>query len=157
MSMSETTEMQVDAASQDFIESMGLVYQAEGLPRISGRILGLLTIGDRAFSLQELAEVLQVSRGSVSTNTRLLESFGMVERTAKPGDRQGFYQLAPEPYSRGLRGAVMRLSKAHQVVKTARGKVPKSAKGAHKNLAQMEGFYEVAVRGLEEMIDGLES
>jgi DNA-binding transcriptional regulator GbsR (MarR family) len=147
----------IDAASQEFIEAMGLVYQGDGLPRIAGRILGFLTIKDEAFSLQELADCLQVSRGSISTNTRLLEQFGMVERLAKPGDRQGFYHLAPSPYSRGLRGAIRRLTKAHRTVRTARAKIPKSAKGAHKNLAEMDRFYDVAINGLEDILSGLAS
>lgn len=150
-----STITSIDAPSQDFIEAMGLVYQGDGLPRIAGRILGLLTIKDCHFSLQELADLLEVSRGSISTNTRLLEQFGMIERIAKPGDRQGFYQLAEEPYSRGMRGAIQRLSKAQKVVATARTKISKSATGAHKNLSEMEHFYDVAISGLEDILSSL--
>ena len=73
----------------------------------------------------------------------------------KPGDRQGFYQLAPNPYARGLRGAIEPLSKARRVVTTARAKIPKTSRNAHKKLRKMEGFYTKTVAGLEEIIEDL--
>ncbi len=144
--------MKLDKPTQEFIESMGLVYQADGLPRIAGRILGFLTIKDSSYSLQELADVLEVSRGSVSTNTRLLEQFGMVDRVAKSGDRQGFYRLSPDAYPSVLAGAKMRMLKARKAIAAALEKIPKSAKGSHNNLKEMAGFYDITIEGLDSIV-----
>lgn len=145
--------IKLDKDSQEFIESMGLVFQTDGLPRIAGRILGFLTITDDEHSLQELADCLEVSRGSISTNTRLLEQFGMVERIAKSGDRQGFYRLAPNAFPSVLRGAIHRMHKAREIILKASDRVPKKAKGAHKNLAEMTRFYDVTIKGMNRIME----
>lgn len=142
----------LNPASQDFVEALGVVYQDDGLPRIAGRIMALLMLKDSSLSLHELADDLQVSRGSISTNTRLLEQFGMVERIAKPGDRQFFYRLAEDPYSSVMKGAVHRLKKASEVVSKARKGIPKSEKGAHSNLKEASKFYEVIIKGFEDIV-----
>jgi DNA-binding transcriptional regulator GbsR (MarR family) len=78
-----------------FIERMGLEAEADGLPRISGRVLGFLITSSNPASLEETAERLHVSRASVSTNCRLLEQLGAAERVTLPGDRKDYYTLAP--------------------------------------------------------------
>ncbi len=144
--------MKIDKDSQEFIESMGLVFQTDGLPRIAGRILGFLTIKTDAHSLQELADHLEVSRGSISTNTRLLEQFGMVERIAKSGDRQGFYQLAPDPFPSVLKGAILRMTKAREIVVKASDRIPKKSASAQRNLENMARFYEITIKGMNKII-----
>ncbi len=142
----------IDKDSQEFIESMGLVFQADGLPRIAGRILGFLTLLPEAHSLQELADALEVSRGSVSTNTRLLEQFSMVERVAKSGDRQGFYRLAPEAFPSVLRGAIHRMTKAHQIIQRAAERIPKKSPASRRNLTEMARFYDVTIKGMNDIL-----
>lgn len=88
----------VAATRAEFIEKIGLITQAEGLPRIAGRVFGLLIFDGDVVSFGDLATRLQVSRGSISSSIRLLEERGLVKRIAKPGDRQDYFQLAPDPY-----------------------------------------------------------
>jgi biotin operon repressor len=78
-----------------FVERMGLEAERDGLPRIAGRILGFLITADAPASLDQIADALQVSRASVSTNCRLLEQIGAAERVSLPGDRKDYYELAP--------------------------------------------------------------
>jgi len=80
-----------------FIEEMGLISQENGGPRIAGRILGLLIVEDEALSLQQISDRLEISRGSASTNARLLARRGLLRLIAKPGDRQDYYQLTSSP------------------------------------------------------------
>lgn len=144
--------MKIDKDSQEFIESMGLVFQDDGLPRIAGRILGFLTIRTEPHSLQELADCLEVSRGSISTNTRLLEQFGMVERVAKPGDRQGFYQLAQDAFPNVLHGAIQRMTKARQIILKAGERIPRKSALAKKNLEDMARFYDITIDGMDAIL-----
>jgi len=143
----------LDKSSLEFIESMGLVYQADNLPRIAGRIIGLLMVTDDLFTLQELADALEVSRGSISTNTRLLEQFGMTERVARSGERQSYYRLTDDPYSKVMRGAGQRLRKARDIVNNALKKIPKTNKGAQKNLKEISRFYDITVKGIDDIVD----
>jgi DNA-binding transcriptional ArsR family regulator len=88
-----------------FIENMGLHYQHYGLSRISGRILGLLLVTPQPISSEEMAEALQVSRSSVSTNLRTLLMTGLIEKVSLPGNRVDFFTLTPGLVAKGSRTA----------------------------------------------------
>ena len=94
------------AAAKSFIESIGLSAQADGLPRIAGRMLGFFVLNGGPCSLSDLAARRQVSRGRISTNARILCGLGIIQRMSKTGDRQDYFQLASNPYSRLLEGYV---------------------------------------------------
>lgn len=85
-----------------FIENMGLHYQEYGVPRIGGRILGLLFIHPQPISAEEMAEALQVSRSSISTNLRTLLLTDLVEKVSRPGERVDFYVVAPNLWQKAL-------------------------------------------------------
>lgn len=99
-----------------FIERYGLLAEQDGLPRIAGRLIALLIVEDGPFSFSDLAERLQVSRGSISTNTRLLERYGLIERIARAGDRQDYFQITQDPWVRLLEAWLNRQAKTKQAV-----------------------------------------
>jgi len=74
-----------------FIENVGMYFENTGLPRIGGRILGLLMISHGPLSAENIETLLRVSRGSISTNMRILIASGLVEKTSVTGDRTTFY------------------------------------------------------------------
>jgi len=142
-----------DPASAAFVEEMGLIFQAEGMPRIAGRIFGHLVLCGGPFSLSELAIQLKASRGSISTNTRLLENIGLIERTGVAGDRQGYYRLAPDPYTRLLKGSIQRISKAHATVCRAQQRIPRRQTAAHGRLDELATFYSKTITGFEAILE----
>ncbi len=85
-----------------FVENMGLHYQEYGLTRIAGRIIGLLLISPKPISSEEMAEALQVSRSSISTNIRTLLVWELVEKVSLPGDRVDYYVLGAESWQKSL-------------------------------------------------------
>ncbi len=99
-------------ASENFIEQMGLILQADGGPRIAGRIFGLLIVEGRPMSLHEMADRLEVSRASASTNARLLANGGVLRLISRPGDRQDYYELTPNPFQRILEGVGAKMRRA---------------------------------------------
>lgn len=105
----EHTDPSRAAAAQNFIQQMGLVMQADGGPRIAGRIFGLLLVEGRAMSLSEIATSLEVSRASASTNARLLARGGLLRLISRPGDRQDFYELVENPFQHMLASMGARL------------------------------------------------
>ena len=52
---------------------MGRQFEEDGAPRIAGRLFGFLMVQEEACSLDDVAEQLRVSKGSASSNARLLE------------------------------------------------------------------------------------
>lgn len=82
------------SATSRFIEEMGLMAQERGESRISGRIMGLLTVEGRELSLVQISERLAISKASASTNARDLARKGILRLTSHAGDRQDYYELA---------------------------------------------------------------
>lgn len=96
----------MDQATRDFIESMGRQFEEDGTPRIAGRLFGFLMLQDEPCSLDDVAEQLQVSKGSASSNARLLEQLGIAERVTRAGDRRDYYQISPDIGERTLERAL---------------------------------------------------
>jgi DNA-binding transcriptional regulator GbsR (MarR family) len=88
--------------AQAFVESMGVYFERYTLSRIGGRLLGLLLVADRPLSLDDLANILSVSRASVSTNMRLILATGLAELMTLPGDRHDYYQFTHDTWERAL-------------------------------------------------------
>ncbi len=83
-----------------FIEEGGLLFEMVGLPRMAGRIFGWLLISNPPHqSPGELAEVLQASKGSISTMTRLLVQIGLIERLSLPGQRRDYFRIKVNAWS----------------------------------------------------------
>lgn len=142
-----------DTAVSDFVDQMGLILQAEGLPRIAGHIMGLMIIHEGPFSLSQLAVKLNVSRASISTNTRLLEGLEIIVRTAKPGDRQDYFKLSPQPYDRLLRGVVRRMRRARDVVEGTQDALPAAMADSHERLQELDAFYAALIESFMDVID----
>ena len=128
----------------NFIEGMGLLTQAEGLPRIAGRFLALLVIEGGPLGFGEIADRLQVSRGSVSSNARLLETMGVLERVAKPGDRSDYFRLADDPYEQVLTVIEARMARGERLSLQARDGLARHSDAADprvRRLDELAGFY----------------
>jgi len=79
-----------------FADEIGLFYEDLGFTRSWGRVLGwLLVCEPERQSAEDLATVLQASRGSISMTTKALVRGGMVERQTLPGDRRTYYRIRP--------------------------------------------------------------
>lgn len=74
-----------------FVENLGRYFESYGIPRIGGRILGLLLVAHEPLSAESISAILKVSRASVSTNFRLLSVIGLAEKVSFPADRTTYY------------------------------------------------------------------
>lgn len=157
-----TSELDPQPAQNDadgisrFIEQMGLVAQGDGVARIAGRLFGYFIVHGGPVSFAVLAEALQVSRASVSTNARTLVSIGMIERVTRPGDRQDYYQLAESPFLRMIETYLTRMRKMQEILQQADQSIPPHMTATHRRLGQMSDFYSVAVQSNEQMLKELE-
>lgn len=77
----------------DFIDTIGEISQYCGFTRVTGLLKGLLLLSREPISLDDMAERLEVSKASVSTNVAILERWKMVRRVFNRGDRKNYYQL----------------------------------------------------------------
>jgi DNA-binding transcriptional regulator GbsR (MarR family) len=135
---------------RDFVEKLGLCGEEDGLPRIAGRLIGFLMMQERAHSLEELAETLQVSKGSVSTNARLLEDRGILVRAGAPGDRRDYYEIAPAHFERFIQTARRKCQRFLDLVEETLLVVPVEERVPRRRLREARLFYQVMLASLAE-------
>ena len=135
---------------REFVDAMGRHFEAEGVPRIGGRMFGFLLLRAEPCSLDDLSEQLEVSKASASTNARLLEDWALVQRTSLPGDRRDYYEVAPDQ----TRTLEFRLNRVRELGTLLRGAA--QAAGNEKvagRLASMVRFNDEAIAALQPLIE----
>ncbi|UCE19230.1 MAG: MarR family transcriptional regulator [Gemmatimonadota bacterium] len=90
----ELKEMR-DVAVEDF----GKAYNNWGLSKLKGRIVGLLLFNQMPLSLDDIANELHVTKGSVSTVARQLEEGGLIRKVWVKGDRKDYYEIVSDVFS----------------------------------------------------------
>ncbi|TXD37947.1 transcriptional regulator [Lujinxingia vulgaris] len=139
-------------AEIEFIERFGLIFEEDGAPRIAGRIFALALIEDRALTLDDMAEILQVSKASISTNTRLLDGMGLLERTTVPGDRHTYYRLAPDAFEVSLARARRRMVTVLEVLDDTLPGLPEDNPVAKRRLSKMQEWHRFLVDDMDAML-----
>ncbi|HEU0014425.1 MAG TPA: hypothetical protein VFQ45_12115 [Longimicrobium sp.] len=141
----------MNEALQQFVERMALICEKEGMARIGGRIFGLLLATGDTYSLDELAERLQASKASVSTNARMLEQFGMIQRVSVMGDRRDFYRAEQDPWEKMLRASQARWRDMLQVFDDALEGHPDD--GACHRIREARQFHELLLDRCDRLVE----
>jgi len=99
-----------------FIEDISLYFEQMGLPRMAGRVLGVLLITDPPQqSLNDLCEVLQTSKSALSTTTRLLTETGLIERVPSPKPREVAFEFKPGGWVTFMRMRLRLMASLHEI------------------------------------------
>jgi DNA-binding transcriptional regulator GbsR (MarR family) len=99
-----------------FVEDISLYFEQMGLPRMAGRVLGVLLISDPpAQSLTDLCALLNASKSAVSTTTRLLIEMDLIERVPSPVPRQVYFQFRPGGWVVFVRQRLRLWASLHQI------------------------------------------
>ncbi len=140
--------MKLNQKARDFVGRMGITLEGLGASPTFGRLFALLLLADRPVSLEEMAEELHVSKASVSTNIRLSEQMGLVQRVTVLRDRRHFYEILPDSFERALQ---VRLSFLHEMVALVEqglGAIGDDNQTARERLEGMREFYEFVGDGV---------
>lgn len=121
-----------------FIESMGRYFETYGIPRIGGRILGLLLISHDPLSAESIARILKVSRGSISTNFKLLLTSGLAEKVSFPSDRTTYYTFPVSAWGKTMAAELEAVASLQKLARQGISALPPG---------------DAAARRLEEMIE----
>ena len=81
------------------VEDFGKAYNNWGLSKLKGRIVGLLLFNQMPLSLDDIANELHVTKGSVSTIARQLEEVGLIRKVWVKGDRKDYYEIVSDVFS----------------------------------------------------------
>lgn len=77
-----------------YIEDSGILFEQLGMTRMAGRVFGLLIISDReSLSFDQICEVLDASKGSISGTTKQLTQTGLIRPITLPGDRKTYFRI----------------------------------------------------------------
>lgn len=134
---------ELEQTRAEFIEKIGVMAQGDGLPRIAGRLLGLLIWDGHAISFGDLAIKLQVSRASISSATRILEERRLIKRTAKPGDRQDYLQIADKPYIKMMESVADGIEAAKAEIRDTLDDIPEANQDVRDRVQAYANFYDV--------------
>lgn len=96
--MSDQSLPELTPEKLKFIENIALYYEHYGIPRIAGRMFGLLLLNTQPLSAEQISQQLGASLSSVSTNIRALISNGWVEKVTRTGDRVTYYRFSPQAW-----------------------------------------------------------
>ncbi len=129
------------AAESRFIERLGLTLGSEGYSRVAGRIFALLLVTEPPLSLDDIADRLEVSKASVSTNARLLELRGVALRVSLPGDRRDHYAVSADMPARTMQQRLARLRRFCDVIEEGRTSLDFRTKQVRDRFEDLAGAY----------------
>jgi DNA-binding transcriptional regulator GbsR (MarR family) len=79
------------AVNNSTVAGLGRLARFFGFSEVMGRLYGTLLLSPDPLSLDDLADNLEISKGSVSMNMRALERWGMAKEVWMRGERRKFY------------------------------------------------------------------
>src|SRR5436190_22597490 len=82
------------AVQESMLDGLGQLASYFGFSKVMGQLYGALMLSAEPLSLDDLVELLDISKASVSMNLRTLEHLGMVRQVwvKGRGDRRKFYE-----------------------------------------------------------------
>ncbi|HPI30293.1 MAG TPA: hypothetical protein PLS26_07165 [Bacteroidales bacterium] len=81
-------------AQFELVDTIGRIYEKQGVGAIAGRISGLLTVMDKEqYTFDEIVEELKISKSSASNGLRILQAQKAIEYVTLPGDRKRYFRL----------------------------------------------------------------
>ncbi len=131
------------ALRAEFVEDFGIALEDLGLPRMAGRLLGHLLVCEPAEqSSRQIAEALQASKGSVSSTTRLLIDYGIVDRAARPGERIDYFRIRPGVWTKIMRLRLAHAARIHEVAERGIRLLPPADLAGYARIEELHDFYQ---------------
>lgn len=143
----------MDEAQREYAEEIGVFFERFGLARMVGRVLGVLLIRSRDHSAEELANLLQASRGSISQATRVLVEWGLVRRSSRPGERRDYFSVRPGAWGEVMRREVGWLGEFRQLAARGLEVADSGGAGDQESLNEMHDFFSYLEREYPEIIE----
>ncbi|PYE85594.1 GbsR/MarR family transcriptional regulator [Pseudoroseicyclus aestuarii] len=131
-----------------FIERLGALTADKGLPRSAGRLFAMMVFDGETVSFSTLSDRLQISRASVSASTRHLEDKGLLRRVSRPGDRQDYFELAPDAFVKLLRQSQQHLRDIETEITGTLNRLSPQDDATRGRLAEYADFYAALDEGL---------
>ena len=83
---------ELEKIRDSFIEAMGQLSASLGLNQVVGQLYALLYLSSKPLSLDDMVEILKISKRNASVNIRELERWEAVRRVWVKGSRRDYYE-----------------------------------------------------------------
>ncbi|CAN5287103.1 MarR family transcriptional regulator [soil metagenome] len=143
----------MDEAQQEYVEEIGVFFERFGLARMVGRVLGALLIRSRDHSAEELANLLQASRGSISQATRVLVEWGLVRRSSKPGERRDYFSVRTGAWEEVMRREIDWIAEFRDLAARGLNVAEPDESGRQESLEEMRDFFTYLEREYPAIMD----
>jgi len=149
------------------VAGLGRLARFFGFSEVMGRLYGTLLLSPEPLSLDDLAEGLQISKGSVSMNMRSLERWGMAQEVWMRGERKKYYEAEPDLWQvmrnvlsgrerREVQLALEVLADSVEKLKTAEGELSDNerelAQFYLQRMDDLQAFFHVAQLAMETVL-----
>ncbi len=140
-----------------FIEDIGLFFEQMGLPRMAGRILGVLLISDPpAQSITDIGQKLKASKSSISIMARLLVEVGLIERVASPVPRRDYFRFKPGGWILYMRQWLQLMAELHQITEHGLELISKKSPDLRERLQEAHDLFSYMEQNFPPLIDVFE-
>jgi len=139
---------------KQFVEDAGILYEEMGWPRMAGRIFGWLLLCQPPHqSAEELAKVVEASKGSISSMTRLLIQMGLVERMGIPGRRDTYYRIKPGSWSELMRSRMSHLTAIRELADRGLNLIASNDPESRRRLQELRDFHAFLEQEIPVLLD----
>jgi len=160
------------AVNDSTVAGLGRLARFFGFSEVMGRLYGTLLMSPEPLSLDDLADTLRISKGSVSMNMRALERWGMANEVWMRGERKKYYQAESDLWQvirnvldsrerREVQVALQVLSESVEKLQVAEEKLDPDeqelAKYYLERIDDLQAFFEFAQMALETVLGGQEN
>lgn len=155
------------AVQDSTVAGLGRLAGFFGFSDVMGRLYGTLLLRPEPLSLDDLAEELRISKGSVSMNMRSLERWGMAKEVWVRGERKKYYSAESDFWTvirnvlsgremREVQLALQVLGDSVEKLKAVEMDLPddEKAQAAYvlERIADLRSFFEFAQMALETFV-----
>ena len=142
---------------RQFIEDVGILYGEMGFPRMAGRIFGWLLVCEPPHqSAEQLANIVEASKGSISSMTRLLIQMGMVEKIGIPGKRDTYYRMRSGSWTELMKNHLANLTAMRKLAEGGLDLIAGRAPESRQRLQELRDFHAFLEREIPAMLDRYE-
>jgi len=142
---------------RQFIEDIGILYGDMGFPRMAGRIFGWLLLCEPPHqSAEQLATIVEASKGSISSMTRLLIQTGIIEKIGIPGRRDTYYRVRSGSWSELMRNRLAQLTAMRKLAEKGLELVADRTPKSRQRLQELRDFYAFLEREIPSLLDRYE-
>lgn len=142
---------------RQFIEDVGILYGEMGFPRMAGRIFGWLLVCEPPHqSAEQLANIVEASKGSISSMTRLLIQMGMVEKIGIPGKRDTYYRMRSGSWTELMKNHLANLTAMRKLAEGGLDLMADRVPESRQRLQELRDFHAFLEREIPAMLDRYE-